>query len=131
VASPSRRVQRGQPVPTFEFSIVSDGETLGDVTYGICASCRTGLLYKIGFPTDWQFCGLGRLALRQLEARHPGLIWLHDRPVQTRHRLLRPVPPAQRQPLDRQAAPLPALHLTAKDGCDRDHPSARRRPWLT
>ena len=59
----------------FEVSIVSDGSSLGDVTYGICRSCRVGLLYKIGFPDDWQFCGLGRLALSQLEARHPDLTW--------------------------------------------------------
>jgi hypothetical protein len=74
-ATPSRRVQRGQQVPTFEFSIISDGDSLGDVTYGICPSCHVGLLHKIGFPTDWQFCGLGRMALSQLEARHPGLTW--------------------------------------------------------
>ena len=75
VAAPSRPVERGQQVPNFEFSIVSDGSSLGDVTYGICRSCRVGLLYKIGFPDDWQFCGLGRLALSQLEARHPDLTW--------------------------------------------------------
>lgn len=74
-ATRSRRVQRGQQVPTFEFSIVSDGGTLGDVIYGICQPCRAGLLYKIGFPTDWQYCGFGRLALSQLEARHPDLTW--------------------------------------------------------
>jgi hypothetical protein len=73
--SPSLRVQRGQAVPTFGFSIVADGTSLGDVTYGICEPCRTGLLYNIGFPTDWQFCGLGRLALNQLEARHPEMAW--------------------------------------------------------
>lgn len=92
-AAPSRRVQRGQQVPNFEFSIVSDGEPLGDVTYGICRSCRTGLLYKIGFPDDWQFCGLGRLALSQLEARHPDLTWYttgqskHARGFYDRYRL--------------------------------------------
>ncbi|MGH3286659.1 MAG: hypothetical protein ACRDPD_18610 [Streptosporangiaceae bacterium] len=74
-ATPSQRVRRGQQVPTFEFSIVSDGDPLGDVTYGTCESCGVGLLYKIGFPDDWQFCGLGRLALGQLEARHPDLSW--------------------------------------------------------
>jgi hypothetical protein len=74
-AAPSRRVHRGQQVLTFEFSIVSDGEPLGDVTYGTCESCGVGLLYKIGFPDDWQFCGLGRLALSQLEACHPTLTW--------------------------------------------------------
>jgi hypothetical protein len=75
VAAPSRRIQRGRQVLTFEFSIVSDGDSLGDVTYGTCKSCGVGLLYKIGFPDDWQFCGLGRLALSQLEARHPDLTW--------------------------------------------------------
>ena len=62
-------------VRTFEFAIVSDGETLGEIRYGICPPCGTGLLYKISFSPDWQFCGLGRLALGQLEARHPGLAW--------------------------------------------------------
>ena len=75
VAAPSRGVQRGRQVLAFEFSIVSDGDSLGDVTYGTCTSCGVGLLYKIGFPDDWQFCGLGRLALSQLEARHPDLTW--------------------------------------------------------
>jgi hypothetical protein len=75
VAAPSRPVQRGQQVATFEFSVVSDGDSLGDVTYGTCDSCGVGLLYKIGFPDDWQFCGFGRLALSQLEARHPDLTW--------------------------------------------------------
>jgi hypothetical protein len=74
-ATKSKRVQRGQQVPTFEFSIVGDGSALGDVIYGICIPCHVGLLYKIGFPTDWQFSGLGRLALGQLEARHPDLTW--------------------------------------------------------
>lgn len=74
-ATPSRRVERGQQVPVYEFSITSDGSQLGDVTYGICQPCRTGLLYKIGFPADWQFCGFGRLALSQLETRHPRLAW--------------------------------------------------------
>jgi hypothetical protein len=69
MATPSRRVERDQQVPTFEFSIVSDGATLGDVTYGICRSCHVGLLYKIGFPTDWQFCGAW--APRARPARSP------------------------------------------------------------
>ena len=75
VAAPSRRVRRGRQVLTFEFSIVSDGDSLGDVTYGTCDSCGVGLLYKIGFPDNWQFCGFGRLALSQLEVRHPDLTW--------------------------------------------------------
>ncbi|TDC55631.1 hypothetical protein E1281_11640 [Actinomadura sp. KC345] len=61
--------------PVFEFAIVGDGIELGNVKYGTCDICCVGLLYKIGFPDDWQFCGLGRLALGQLEARHPDLIW--------------------------------------------------------
>lgn len=73
--TPSRRVQRGKRVPTFEFSIVSEGESLGDVTYGVCRSCGTGMLYQIEFAPDWQFCGFGRLALSQLEGRHPDLTW--------------------------------------------------------
>lgn len=75
VAAPSRPIQRGRQVLTFEFSIVSGGDSLGDVTYGTCQPCGVGLLYKIGFPDGWQFCGLGRLALRELEARHPDLTW--------------------------------------------------------
>lgn len=59
----------------FEFAIVSDGDTLGEIRYGICPPCGTGLLYKISFDQDFQFCGLGRLALGQLETRHLGLTW--------------------------------------------------------
>jgi hypothetical protein len=73
--TPSEHVQRGKQVPTFEFSIVSGGESLGDVTYGICRPCGVGMLYQIEFAPDWQFCGLGRLALSQLESRHRGLTW--------------------------------------------------------
>jgi hypothetical protein len=65
----------GTQAQVFEFAIVSEGETLGEVRYGICPPCGTGLLYKISFDPDFQFCGLGRLALGQLEARHPGLTW--------------------------------------------------------
>ncbi len=74
-ATPSRGVHRGQHVSAFGFSIASSGESLGDIAYGICQTCRVGLLYKIGFPDEWQFCGLGRLALSQLEARHPDVTW--------------------------------------------------------
>jgi hypothetical protein len=62
-------------VPVFEFAVVSEGATLGEVRYGICLPCGTGLLYKISFDPDFQFCGLGRQALGQLESRHPGLTW--------------------------------------------------------
>jgi hypothetical protein len=102
-ATASRRVERGQQVPTFEFSIASDGGPLGDVTYGIRQRCRTGLLYKIGFPTDWQFCGLGRLALSQLEARHPDLTWYttgqlsHTRGLYDRYRQASSSPWTSRQ----------------------------------
>jgi len=63
------------PAQLFKFAIVSDGHTLGEVRYGICPPCGTGLLYKISFNADFRFCGLGRLALDQLEVRHPGLTW--------------------------------------------------------
>lgn len=74
-ATPCRRVQRGKQVPTFEFSIVSGDDALGEVIYGICAPCGAGMLYKIEFAPDWQSCGFGRLALSQLETRHPDLTW--------------------------------------------------------
>jgi hypothetical protein len=73
--TPSRRVQRGKQIPTFEFSIVSGDDALGEVIYGICAPCSAGMLYKIEFAPDWQSCGFGRLALSQLETRHPDLTW--------------------------------------------------------
>lgn len=60
---------------TFKFTVVSDGDRLGEVTYGVCSPCGTGLLYKISFDSDWQFCGLGRMSLREIETRHPGLTW--------------------------------------------------------
>jgi hypothetical protein len=74
-ATASQPVRRGQPVVTFKFSVISGDTELGEVVYGICETCRAGLLYKIGFTVDWQFCGLGRLALGQLEHRHPHLVW--------------------------------------------------------
>ncbi|WP_055482993.1 hypothetical protein [Sphaerimonospora mesophila] len=37
--------------------------------------CSVGLLRKISFSLEWQFCGLGTLALRELETRHPDLTW--------------------------------------------------------
>lgn len=74
-ATPSRPVDRGQKVQIYQFKIASDGATLGEIIYGICQLCRTGLLYKISFTPDWQFCGFGSRALSQLEARHPGLTW--------------------------------------------------------
>lgn len=48
---------------------------LSNVKYAVCPACRAGLLYNIGFAPDWQFSGLGRLALRELETRHLELIW--------------------------------------------------------
>jgi hypothetical protein len=62
----------GTQVQEFEFAVVSEGATLGEVSYGMCPPCGTGLLYKISFDPDFQFCGLGRQALSQLEIRHPG-----------------------------------------------------------
>jgi hypothetical protein len=78
-ATPSRPILMGGPPAftfTFTFEIVgaTDG-ALGDVKYGVCPACCVGLLYNIGFAPDWQFSGLGTLALGQLEARHPGLTW--------------------------------------------------------
>ena len=99
-------------MPAFEFSIASDGSLLGGVTYGICRLCRTGLVSKIGFPADWQFCGLGRLALSQLEARHPDLTWYTT--GQFSHATGITTGTAWAAPADRQAAPLPAFRLAAK-----------------
>jgi hypothetical protein len=90
--TPSEGVQRGKQVPTFKFSIVSGGESLGDVTYGICRPCSAGMLYQIEFAPDWQFRGFGHLALGQLESRHPDLTWYttgqlpHARGFYDRHR---------------------------------------------
>lgn len=77
VVEPSRLVSTAGPhVRVFEFAVSSGGEQeLGHVKYGTCGRCRTGLLYKISFPSDWQFCGLGSRALGELEARHPDLAW--------------------------------------------------------
>lgn len=86
-AKPTRS-QRAQMASTraqvFDFAIVSDGETLGEIQYGICPPCGAGLLYKISFDPDFQFCGLGRLALGQLEARHPDLTWYTTGQFRTR-----------------------------------------------
>jgi hypothetical protein len=69
-------MQGAGQTPTFEFTIASDGSELGYIQYGLCSSCRVGLLYKIEFDYDWQFCGLGSLALNALETRHdPDLAW--------------------------------------------------------
>jgi hypothetical protein len=71
----SRAVGAGAMVPAFQFAVTGDGGELGAVTYSVCYLCGVGLLDKIGFPADWQYCGLGRRALRELEARHPELTW--------------------------------------------------------
>jgi hypothetical protein len=77
-AKPTRS-KRAQVASTkaqiFDFAIVSDGETIGEIQYGICLPCVAGLLYKISFDPDFQFCGLGRRALDQLQARHTDLTW--------------------------------------------------------
>jgi hypothetical protein len=62
-------------VPIFEISVTSEGGELGAAKYGTCYPCGVGLLQKISFDPDWQFCGLGRLTLNELEARHPSLTW--------------------------------------------------------
>jgi hypothetical protein len=76
-ATPSRR--RGTdnaPTVSYEFSIAADGDgSLGRVQYAICEPCGVGLLKKISFSPEWHCCGFGTLALRELEARHPGLTW--------------------------------------------------------
>lgn len=58
-------------VPIFEITVTSEGGELGAAKYGTCYPCGVGLLQKISFDPDWQFCGLGRLTLNELEARHP------------------------------------------------------------
>ncbi|WP_433358680.1 hypothetical protein [Streptosporangium sp. CA-115845] len=76
-ATPSRpgRVADSQTL-FYEFSIAAgDEHPLGHVRYEICELCSVGLLNKISFSLDWQFCGLGTVALRQMEIRHPGLTW--------------------------------------------------------
>lgn len=60
---------------TFGFKIVAGSEELGVVRYGICELCQVGFLYKISFPPDWQYCGLGRRALSEMERRHPNVCW--------------------------------------------------------
>ncbi|MES9602380.1 MULTISPECIES: hypothetical protein [Actinomadura] len=76
-ATPSRLVRiAAWPTSTFTFTIAAVGGTsMGRVTYGICEECGFGVLYKISFAPDWQFCGFGRLALNQLESRHPDATW--------------------------------------------------------
>ncbi|MFI6325086.1 hypothetical protein ACIBG8_46750 [Nonomuraea sp. NPDC050556] len=60
----------------YEFSITSgDEDLLGVVQYQTCDACGIGLLRKISFSLEWQYCGLGTFALRQLETRHPHLTW--------------------------------------------------------
>ena len=72
----SRPAQVGnQQARTFDLAITSEGHTLGEVRYSVCEPCRAGLLHKISIDMDWHFCGLGRRALRQLEARHPDVAW--------------------------------------------------------
>ncbi|MFF4192468.1 hypothetical protein [Nonomuraea sp. NPDC001831] len=59
---------------SYEFSIAAGDEgSFGRVRYTICEPCGVGLLNKISFSPEWQCCGFGTLALRELETRHPGL----------------------------------------------------------
>ncbi|MEV0623514.1 hypothetical protein AB0I81_60075 [Nonomuraea sp. NPDC050404] len=76
-ATPSRlrRADDGS-TSSFDFSIAADGAaSLGRVQYTICEPCCIGLLRKISFSPEWHCCGLGTLALRELETRHPTLTW--------------------------------------------------------
>ncbi|MGW4410007.1 hypothetical protein ACWEJ6_38655 [Nonomuraea sp. NPDC004702] len=76
-ATPGRR--RGSddgPTVSYEFSIAAGEEgSFGRVRYAICEPCGVGLLKKISFSPEWQCCGFGTLALRELETRHPSLTW--------------------------------------------------------
>jgi hypothetical protein len=75
-AGPSRSESLGSPpAVAFKFTISGDDDDLGVVQYGICPACGVGLLRKIAFSPDWQYCGLGSMALRELERRHPGVTW--------------------------------------------------------
>jgi len=65
----------GGKAPIFEVAAMSQGSELGKAKYGTCDPCGTGLLYKISFDPHWQFCGLGRLVLGEIEGRHPRLTW--------------------------------------------------------
>lgn len=76
VAEPSRTRQMGRTATAdFEFRVVAGSVALGRVAYSVCQPCEIGLLRKISFSPEWQFCGLGTLAMRQLEVRHAGLTW--------------------------------------------------------
>jgi len=59
----------------FKLGVGGGGQKLGEATYGSCEPCGVWLLYKIGFPPEWQYCGFGTLALETMEARHPRLTW--------------------------------------------------------
>lgn len=76
-ATPSQvRQVIGSAVPSYEFWITAPHEgSLGRVQYEVCEPCKVGLLLKISFSVEWQFCGLGTRALTQMETRHPGLVW--------------------------------------------------------
>ncbi|MGY0236564.1 hypothetical protein [Longispora urticae] len=73
---PSKPYKVDVEAETFHFIIDGDEERdLGEVKYGVCQLCGTGLLYKISFSPEWQYSGLGTLALDELQARHPHLTW--------------------------------------------------------
>ncbi|RJL23165.1 hypothetical protein [Bailinhaonella thermotolerans] len=75
-ATPSRpRHVADSPASWYEFTIAAEDHPLGRVQYTVCQPCGVGLLRGISFPLEWQFCGLGTLALRELETRHPSLTW--------------------------------------------------------
>lgn len=78
VAEPSRLRRIDSKDLDYEFNVVAvahEQYSLGRIAYSVCEPCATGLLRKISFSVEWQYCGLGTMALRELEARHPGLTW--------------------------------------------------------
>lgn len=75
-AGPSRSEPSGDPPAlAFKVAITGDDDELGVVHFGVCPECGVGLLRKISISPDWQYCGLGSMTLRELERRHPDLIW--------------------------------------------------------
>ncbi|GAA3469735.1 hypothetical protein [Nonomuraea roseola] len=71
----SRREWQGSPAAFYEFWVVGGQERLGRVRYATCEGCQAGLIRKISFSLEWQYCGLGTRALDEVQVRHPGLAW--------------------------------------------------------
>ncbi len=72
---------------------------------------RRGLAAKISFDPDWPFCGLGRLTLNEIEARHPNLTWYTTAQSKDARGFYERYRQNSSSPLDRQAASLPAFRL--------------------